>query len=193
MYFRCCCSITNARFLSLHINYIKSIWITRTNLRLDRVNDRANSQTMSSYPVRFSADIIFLLSSIVAFAFVFLFVWFFFFFLKLKIYILTHIRLCVWMSYQKNSPADFSKQDYFSFWTYLDPKVWELVPENLKRINSLTNFEKQIKKWNPENCPCRLCKTYIQHVGFINWHGILLSTFLSDGSKIFCILHIHSS
>ena len=92
----------------------------------------------------------------------------FFFFLKLKIYILTHIRLCVWMSYQKNSPADFSKQDYFSFWTYLDPKVWELVPENLKRINSLTNFEKQIKKWNPENCPCRLCKTYIQHVGFIN-------------------------
>ena len=108
MYFRCCCSITNARFLSLYINYIKSIWTTRTNLRLDRVTDRANSQTMSSYPVSFSAYILFLLSSIIAFAFVFLFVWgFFFFFLKLKIYIMTHIRLCVWMSYQKNSPGRF--------------------------------------------------------------------------------------
>ena len=96
MYFRCCCSITNARFLSKHINYIKSIWITRTNLRLDRVNDRANSQTMSSYPVRFSADIIFLLSSIVAFAFVFLFVWFFFFFFEIKnIYSDTHSTMRV--------------------------------------------------------------------------------------------------
>ena len=58
--------------------------------------------------------------------------------------------------------------------SYLGPKVWELVPNNLKRINSLTSFKEQIKKWNPENCPCRLCKTYIQHVGFINWHGFLL-------------------
>ena len=107
MYFRCCCSITNARFLSLYINYIKSIWTTRTNLRLDRVTDRANSQMMSSYPVRFSADI---LSSIFHSCFCFcLLVWLsvFFFFLKLKIYILTHIRLCVWMSYQKNSPGRF--------------------------------------------------------------------------------------
>ena len=96
MYFRCCCSITNARFLSLYINYIKSIWTTRTNLRLDRVTDRANSQTMSSYPVRFSADILFLLSSIIAFAFVFLFVWVLFFFFEIKnIYSDTHSTMRV--------------------------------------------------------------------------------------------------
>ena len=53
--------------------------------------------------------------------------------------------------------------------SYLGPKVWELVPDNLKSINSLTSFKEQNKKkWNPENCPCRLCKTYIQHVSFIN-------------------------
>ena len=51
--------------------------------------------------------------------------------------------------------------------SYLASKVWELVPDNLK-INSLTSFKEQIKKWNLENCPCRLCKTYIQHVSFIN-------------------------
>ena len=52
--------------------------------------------------------------------------------------------------------------------SYLGPKVWELVPDNLKRVNSMTSFKEQKKKWNPENCPCRLCKTCIQHVGFIN-------------------------
>ena len=96
MYFRCCCSITNARFLSLYINYIKSIWTTRTNLRLDRVTDRANSQMMSSYPVRFSADI---LSSIFHSCFCFcLLVWlsFFLFFFEIKnIYSDTHSTMRV--------------------------------------------------------------------------------------------------
>ena len=36
--------------------------------------------------------------------------------------------------------------------SYLDPKVWELVPDNLKGINSLTSFKEQVKKWNPKNC-----------------------------------------
>ena len=25
----------------------------------------------------------------------------------------------------------------------------------------------KIKKWNPENCPWRLCKIYLENVGFI--------------------------
>ena len=51
---------------------------------------------------------------------------------------------------------------------YLSANVWEPVPDNLKSIASLSSFKKQIKKWNPENFLCRLCKTYIQHVGFVN-------------------------
>ena len=50
--------------------------------------------------------------------------------------------------------------------SYLDTKVWELVPDNLKRITSLISFKEKIKKWNPENCLCRLCETYIQHIFF---------------------------
>ena len=30
--------------------------------------------------------------------------------------------------------------------SYLGPNVWELVPDNLKRINTLTTFKEQIKK-----------------------------------------------
>ena len=51
--------------------------------------------------------------------------------------------------------------------SYLGPKIRKLVPDNLKRINSLTSFKEQIKEWNLENCPCRLCKTCIQHVGLL--------------------------
>ena len=44
---------------------------------------------------------------------------------------------------------------------YLGPKIWELVPNNIKYSNSLSKFKKLIKSWKPEACPCGLCKTYI--------------------------------
>ena len=50
---------------------------------------------------------------------------------------------------------------------YLGPKIWELVPNDIKYSNSLSKFKKLIKSWKPEACPCRLCKTYIAQVGFI--------------------------
>ena len=51
--------------------------------------------------------------------------------------------------------------------SYLGPKLWSLVPNEYKTIESLADFMAKIKTWVPENCPCRLCKTYIHQVGFI--------------------------
>ena len=50
---------------------------------------------------------------------------------------------------------------------YLAPKIWELVPNNIKYSNSLSKFKKLFKFWKPEACPCRLRKTYIAELGFI--------------------------
>ena len=50
--------------------------------------------------------------------------------------------------------------------SYLGPKLWETVPSLIRDLDSLESFKKNIKKWIPENCPCRLCKNYIQNVGF---------------------------
>ena len=50
---------------------------------------------------------------------------------------------------------------------YFGPKMWELVPNNIKYNNSLSKFKKLIKSWKPEACSCRLCKTYIAQVVFI--------------------------
>ena len=50
---------------------------------------------------------------------------------------------------------------------YLAPKIWELVPNEIKNLESLTAFKTVIKKWKTTNCPCRLCKNYIPQVGFV--------------------------
>ena len=51
--------------------------------------------------------------------------------------------------------------------SYLGPKLWNLVPNEYKTIESLEDFKAKIKTWVPENCPCKLWKTYIHQVGFI--------------------------
>ena len=50
---------------------------------------------------------------------------------------------------------------------YLAPKIWELVPNEIKAVESLASFKSAIKKWKTTECPCRLCKTYIPQVGFV--------------------------
>ena len=49
----------------------------------------------------------------------------------------------------------------------LGPKIWEILPEDLKASPSLMAFKRAVKKWKPENCPCRLCKVFIQNIGFL--------------------------
>ena len=48
------------------------------------------------------------------------------------------------------------------------PKIWSIVPSEIKNSNSLTEFKYRIKGWKPSECTCRLCRTYVQNLGFIN-------------------------
>ena len=51
---------------------------------------------------------------------------------------------------------------------WFGPFLWEtMLPEEYKNIPTLDKFKLNIKKWVPDNCKCRLCKTYISQVGFI--------------------------
>ena len=49
----------------------------------------------------------------------------------------------------------------------LGPKIWNLIPQDIKESESLDIFYSKIKKWTPSNCPCKLCKIYIKDLGFI--------------------------
>ena len=47
-------------------------------------------------------------------------------------------------------------------------KTWDIVPDDIKRASSLNEFKLKIKKWKPCNCTCRLCKTFVDGVGFVD-------------------------
>ena len=50
---------------------------------------------------------------------------------------------------------------------FLGPKIWESLPNDLKNKESVDSFKTAIKRWKPESCPCRLCKTYLQNIGYL--------------------------
>ena len=51
--------------------------------------------------------------------------------------------------------------------SYRYPQLWSLLPESLKEMNSLSQFKRNITHWICRDCPCRLCKVYIQNLGCI--------------------------
>ena len=51
---------------------------------------------------------------------------------------------------------------------HLGPILWNAIPKDIKGAPSLNRFKALIKTWEPINCPCRLCKIYINHVGYVN-------------------------
>ena len=50
---------------------------------------------------------------------------------------------------------------------FLGIKIWESLPNNLKNKESIESFKMAIKAWKPKSCPCRLCKTYLQNIGYL--------------------------
>ena len=49
------------------------------------------------------------------------------------------------------------------------PLVWNtMLPEKVKQCSSLEEFKSSIKSWIPENCPCELCRTYVQGLGYVD-------------------------
>ena len=51
---------------------------------------------------------------------------------------------------------------------HLGPLIWNIVPKHLKEISTLGTFKEKIREWKPKGCPCRLCKLYIEGLGYIS-------------------------
>ena len=51
---------------------------------------------------------------------------------------------------------------------YRGPKTWDMVPQHIKDSVSLAEFKRKIKTWKPNDCACRLCKTFIPQLGFMD-------------------------
>ena len=51
---------------------------------------------------------------------------------------------------------------------YFGSVIWKLIPPNILSCSKLDEFKNKIRNWSPPECPCRLCKTYIQNIGHTN-------------------------
>ena len=51
---------------------------------------------------------------------------------------------------------------------FLGPKIWNILPDEIKQQTSLNSFKKSVTKWKPKDCPCRLCKVSANGVGFLS-------------------------
>ena len=51
---------------------------------------------------------------------------------------------------------------------YFAPKIWNIVPIDIRNSDSLSEFTTKIKSWKPVTCPCNLCCTFVGQVGNID-------------------------
>ena len=71
------------------------------------------------------------------------------------IYIFTFIELAYhlsnnWLEKHKvKSVSDGTKTIF-----HLGPKIWNLLTEDYKEIDSLSIFKRRISNWETEECPC---------------------------------------
>ena len=69
---------------------------------------------------------------------------------------------------QLEEPSIHTVQSKSESTVYLGAKIWDLITENIKTSESVGVFKSKIKKWVAEVRPCRLHKTYVNQVGFVN-------------------------
>ena len=51
--------------------------------------------------------------------------------------------------------------------SYRTPLFWANIPEENELANSLNEFKSKIKTWKCDTCVCRLCRSFLQNLGFI--------------------------
>ena len=70
---------------------------------------------------------------------------------------------CLRCQTRRNVRSVFHGTEIISFF---GPKIWDIVPSELKQLETVNAFKRKIKKkWKSVNCPCRLCRPYIENVG----------------------------
>ena len=53
--------------------------------------------------------------------------------------------------------------NYVNSVSHLAPKIWELIPKEIRNCKTLNLFKETIKTWIPHNYPYNLCRVYIHN------------------------------
>ena len=88
--------------------------------------------------------------------------------------IMNYILQTKTLPYNLRSQTDFArsfvKTSRFGLNSLRDfaSKVWNLVLPDIKNAINLHIFKNKIRKWEPKECHCDLCRPYVSNLGFIN-------------------------
>ena len=52
---------------------------------------------------------------------------------------------------------------------YKGPQIWQTFSKDLKNSDFLSIFKCNFKKLWDINSQCKICKTYIRNVGYVDW------------------------
>ena len=72
----------------------------------------------------------------------------------------------MWSLYESSIP---NVNSVFHGQASISPLIWQLVLSEFKDLNTVSAFKVAIRKWNPNSCPCRLCKTYWKFWIYLNY------------------------
>ena len=50
--------------------------------------------------------------------------------------------------------------------SFVGARAWNSLARDLKESKSLELFKSKIKNWIPEKWPCKICKPYLQQIGY---------------------------
>ena len=50
----------------------------------------------------------------------------------------------------------------------MGPIIWSFVLEDMKNAKSLDLFKTQVKCLTFDKCPCKVCKQYVQSIGYLD-------------------------
>ena len=64
----------------------------------------------------------------------------------------------------KSRTVRFRKQSI----TFLGCKLWHCLSNDIKQSLNIITFKKRFKKGKGEECNCRLCKTFVAQVGYLD-------------------------
>ena len=53
-------------------------------------------------------------------------------------------------------------------------KIRDILPDDYKNIENLVTFEIKIKKWKPQQIPCRLCIICTDRIGFLYKKSLII-------------------
>ena len=83
---------------------------------------------------------------------------------------------------QKIPRDETAKDKNFPIWSHnRDPQLWSIVPADLISLPNVILFKSKIKQWECTERPCKLYKTYLKNISYVERRTLRFATIFGNG------------